>query len=390
MKKIGVFLGSEPDSGGMFQYSQAILDAVASLPNGKFSSVAAYASLRWQSYLESYKLKSVHLGNIGGTFSLCNVWRAAGLPIGAWRFISPHFHPVVKALVREQCNLWIFPAQDAWGYMAPVPSLASIHDLMHRYERRFPEVSANGRYYFRERLFRNICRWEKGILVDSEVGKQQVRESYLVPSEKVFVLPYVAPRYISETVISPDFVHKYQLPAKFIFYPAQFWQHKNHIRLVSALAKVREKHPDISLVLVGTRKNAYDDVVRHVKSLGLDSHVRFLGYVPDNDMPEFYRRARAMVMPTFFGPTNIPPLEAFVLGCPVAVSNIYGIPEQVGDAALLFDPNSVEEIAGCIERLWQDDVLCASLISKGHARSVLWSQQRFSQALHGIVEKLTN
>ena len=88
-------------------------------------------------------------------------------------------------------------------------------------------------------------------------------------------------------------------------------------------------------------------------------------------MPEFYRRARAMVMPTFFGPTNIPPLEAFALGCPVAVSNIYGIPEQVGDAALLFDPNSVEEIADCIERLWQDDALCASLISKGHARTEL-------------------
>ena len=204
------------------------------------------------------------------------------------------------------------------------------------------------------------------------------------------MLPYVPPRYISEAVISPDFFHKYQLPAKFIFYPAQFWWHKNHIRLISALAKVKEKHHDISLVLVGTRKNAYDDVERHVKSLGLDSHVRIFGYVPDNDMPEFYRRARAMVMPTFFGPTNIPPLEAFALGCPVAVSNVYGIPEQVGDAALLFDPDSVEEIANCIERLWQEDALCASLISKGHARAVLWGQQKFSQVLHGIVEKLTN
>jgi glycosyltransferase involved in cell wall biosynthesis len=388
MKKIGVFLGSEPDSGGMFQYSQAVLDAVASLPNSEFLSVVAYASPRWQPYLKSYKLKTFHLGNIGGTFSLCNVWRATGLPIGAWRRISPHFHPVVRTLIREQCDLWIFPSQDAWGYMAPVPSLASIHDLMHRYERRFPEVSANGRYYLRERLFRNICRWAKGILVDSEVGRQQVHESYQVPSERIFVLPYVPPRYITEGVISPDFFQKYQLPTKFIFYPAQFWQHKNHIRLISALAKVKEKHPDISLVLVGTRKNAYEDVVRHVKSLGLDSHVRFFGYVPDNDMPEFYRRARAMVMPTFFGPTNIPPLEAFTLGSPVAISNVYGIPEQVGDAALLFSPSSIDEIADCIERLWSDDALCALLIVRGHARAMAWGQRQFYQSLRQIVDTL--
>jgi glycosyltransferase involved in cell wall biosynthesis len=390
LKKIGVFLGSEPGSGGMFQYSQAVLDAVASLPNSEYSSVVAYSSPQWDSYLESSKLRSIHIGSIGGIFSLSNLWRVAGLPIGAWRLISPYFHPIVRALVREQCDLWIFPAQDSWGYMAPVPSLASVHDLMHRYERRFPEVSANGRYYLRERLFRNICTWAKGILVDSDVGKQQVHESYQVPSEQIFVLPYVPPRYISEAVISSDFLHKYQLPEKFIFYPAQFWRHKNHIRLISALARVKEKYPDITLVLVGTRKNAYEDVVKHVNLLGLDSHVRIFGYVPDNDMPEFYRRARAMVMPTFFGPTNIPPLEAFALGCPVAVSNIYGIPEQVGDAALLFDPNSVDEMASCIERLWRDDALCVSLISKGNARTAMWGQKNFSYNLCEIIKKITN
>ncbi|BAV33537.1 glycosyltransferase [Sulfuricaulis limicola] len=273
--------------------------------------------------------------------------------------------------------------------MAPVPSLVSIHDLMHRYERGFPEVSAHGAYFRRERLFRNISRWAKGIIVDSRVGKLHVHESYQVPLERIFELPYIPPGYIYETGIAGDFSEKYQLPGKFIFYPAQFWEHKNHARLVEAVAKVKTRHPDIFLVLAGARNNAYDEITRKVKTLELSENVIFLGHVPDHDMPELYRRACAMVMPTFFGPTNIPPLEAFALGCPVAVSNIYGMPEQAGDAALLFNPNSADEIAGCIERLWSDDSLRASLIAKGRAHATAWGQKQFNQTFLAIVEAST-
>ena len=69
-------------------------------------------------------------------------------------------------------------------------------------------------------------------------------------------------------------------------------------------------------------------------------------------------------MPSYFGPTNIPPLEAMALGCPVAVSNKYAMPEQVGDAGLLFDPDSPEEIAKCIKAMWLDDKLRQKMINK--------------------------
>lgn len=112
------------------------------------------------------------------------------------------------------------------------------------------------------------------------------------------------------------------------------------------------------------------------------------GYVPDADLPEFYRPVRALVMPTFFGPTNIPPLEAFALGCPVAISGIYGIPEQTGDAAMLFDPRSVEDIAIAIERSWRDDWLCEQLRAKGYARSRRWRQVDFNRCVQGVIDKL--
>jgi glycosyltransferase involved in cell wall biosynthesis len=93
-------------------------------------------------------------------------------------------------------------------------------------------------------------------------------------------------------------------------------------------------------------------------------------------------------MPTFYGPTNIPPLEAMALGCPVAASKIYGMPEQLGDAALFFDPRSIEGIAQAMKVLWQDDNLCAELSQKGTARSLRWNQSHFNQRLHEIIQKV--
>jgi glycosyltransferase involved in cell wall biosynthesis len=106
-------------------------------------------------------------------------------------------------------------------------------------------------------------------------------------------------------------------------------------------------------------------------------------------MFELYRRARALIMPIFFGPTNIPQLEAYVAGCPVAAAGIYGVPEQVGDAALLFDPKSADEIATCMERLWTDDALCNDLAERGQKRAREWGPVQFSARLREIVDAVT-
>ena len=94
-------------------------------------------------------------------------------------------------------------------------------------------------------------------------------------------------------------------------------------------------------------------------------------------------------MPSFFGPTNIPQLEAFATGCPVATSRIYGVPEQVGDAALLFDPRSVDEIHDCLLRLWTDDDLCKELAAKGREHAARWGQPQFRERLREIIDELT-
>lgn len=386
MKTIGIFLDSEPYGGGTFQYNQIMIDALAALPSDRFSTVAGYTSERWLAYLSDYNFPTVHIprGYFWRAFGLG--WTLCGLPMGIWRRLCGHFHPIARALLREKCDLWIFPAHNLRSYQFPVPALVAIHDLMFRYEKRFPESASAWEYWNRERSCRNICRWSSGVLVDSEVGRQQMIESYGIAEELVFALPFIAPRYMRVEASPPGFDERYRLPAKFLFYPAQFWEHKNHQKLIEAVARLKAELPDIKLVLAGSKKNAYDRVRDLVTQLELDSDVLFLGYVPDADMPELYRRARALVMPTFCGPTNIPPLEAFVVGCPVAASGIYGMPDQLGDAGLLFDPESLEEIVDCIRRLWTDDQLCAELSERGKTRAESWGPRQFNERLREIVE----
>jgi len=137
--------------------------------------------------------------------------------------------------------------------------------------------------------------------------------------------------------------------------------------------------------LAGARKNGYKDILELCRRKGVEDAVIFLGYVPEAQIPGLYRHARALVFPSFFGPTNIPPLEAFAMGCPVACSNVYGMPEQLGDAALMFSPNSVDEIATAIERVWTDDQLCARLAEKGRARSAAWGRTQFQAQFRVIL-----
>jgi len=257
---------------------------------------------------------------------------------------------------------------------------------MHRYE-PFPENSSFFTYHWRERVFNNICKYSEKILVDASMGKKQLLESYQVEPEKVFPIKLIPPKYIYETKIPDDFDEKIHLPQKYLFYPAQFWEHKNHMGLIEAVFDVKQICSDVQLVLVGSVKNGYKKVLKGVRDLSLEKNVTFLGYVEEAYLPEIYRRAKAMIYPTFHGPSGIPPLEAMATGCPVAVSNIYALPEQCGDAALYFDPRSRADMAEVIRKLWLDNELCQRLRKFGLSRSKDFSEESMNLELRGILEK---
>jgi glycosyltransferase involved in cell wall biosynthesis len=292
----------------------------------------------------------------------------------------------VRAIDASGCDLVVFPSQEPDGYLVSRPALVSVHDLMHRYEPGFGEYRGLERRS-RDRHYRNLCEAAAGILVDSELGKRQVVESYGVPAEKVFPLPYAPSDHL---LASPrvDVRAKYGLFERYLFYPAHFWEHKNHLRLLEALATLKARGVAAKLVLCGSRKNAYEGVVRRISELGLGGDVTILGYVPDEDMRSLYEEAVATVFVSLIGPTNIPPLEAMAVGSPLVVSDAYAMPEQVGDAALLVNARDSRDIAAKVERVWSGEATRRALAERGRARSARWTQADFGDRLRSIVSRL--
>jgi glycosyltransferase involved in cell wall biosynthesis len=373
-------------SGGVFQYSQTILDAFISLPEDRYEKHVVFFDKDWfEQFSCSSKIKAEFANGDHHYYSCEKNYNSWKICLG--RF----FYRILNMGVRENDNfdLCIFPAQDSLAYQLPYKSLVSIHDLMHRYERIFPEVGNYQTYNAREIHYMRICKYSEGIMVDSEIGKTQLMESYPnVNRNRVFVLPYIHRKSLFDKVDYLSVKNKYLLPDKFIFYPAQFWKHKNHQGLIDAIAIVKKSDPDIKLILTGEKNNGYTDVLESIERNRLGETVRYIGCISDLEMNALYYLARAMVMPSFFGPTNIPPLEAMATGCPCAVSNVYAMATQIGGAGLLFDPNSAMDIAEKIRLLWNDDSLCLKMAVIGLRRTKeIYSQLVFNANFENIVEE---
>jgi glycosyltransferase involved in cell wall biosynthesis len=121
--------------------------------------------------------------------------------------------------------------------------------------------------------------------------------------------------------------------------------------------------------------------------LGLSDHVRFLGFVSQDDLVSLYRHALALTYVSFFGPENLPPLEAFALGCPVIASNVAGAHEQLGDAALLVDPKSPAEIAEAIKAVYENTSLRELLVRRGLARACRWTGGDFVRGVFSLLDE---
>jgi glycosyltransferase involved in cell wall biosynthesis len=391
MLKVGIYLRSTPEMGGTLQYNLAILSAAERLPTDRCRVVAAYLPGYWEEHIGEFRIDALPLGKVLLSRASAEFWGRLSLPVSLWRRMAPFWHPLTRKLMRQACDIWLFPSQDSMSYWLPVPALSTIHDLMHRYESRFSESGSPAQYRAREKIYSNMARWSSGVLVDSETGRRHVHDSYTTPMEKLYALPFVPPAYIYRTVTAADKTAlrtKYGLPDSFFFYPAQFWTHKNHELLIRGLERNLAAIPDMHLVFCGGKKNNYDRIVSMAGNLLRDRNVTIIGYLPDDEMAPMYHCARALLMPTFYGPTNIPPLEAMVCGCPVAVSRIYGMPEQLGDAALYFDPLSVDEAADVMRRLWTEPDLRRDLGDRGRKLTGRWDLAAFSARLEDILLQL--
>jgi len=281
-----------------------------------------------------------------------------------------------KILINNQIDLVYFLSPSILARsLENLNYITTVWDLCHRDCPEFPEVRSNRILESRDYLYTLILPGATAIFVDSEIGKTNVTRRYALDSERIHVMPFreaEATRRIRQQLHSAEICipEKYQIDVPYIFYPAQFWPHKNHVYLLEGL-RLLETHYSkrVGAIFSGGDKGNLSYIKRYANSLGLQDRIRFVGFVANTEIIDLYLQSVALVMPTYFGPTNLPPLEAFGLGVPVLYPDKPGLRDQVGNAALLMDLRHPESMAMHLNNLLDDDDLRCDLIAAGYERS---------------------
>jgi glycosyltransferase involved in cell wall biosynthesis len=419
--RLAVFPFLNRSGGGIYQYSLTLLSALDSWATEDELAVVVQASDNHPAELRSDKWCVERLpapAPANPALSGLRRFVGEGPHREAWRRLRAtlsqtmkrpgrssdvdtiHTSPELSRLFESwNLDLGLYAWPTRMSFETRLPFVMAIHDLQHRLQPEFPEVSANGEWESREYCFRNAARRCTLLLADSEVGKEDILNfygSYGVTPDKVKVLPFLPASYLNVNVPGGERRRvrlKYKLPERYLFYPAQFWPHKNHLRIVKALGLLKQSHhAAIPMVFCGShngelREQVFRDVMTVAAAEGLEADIHNLGYVPDEDISAMYSEAAALVMPTFFGPTNIPVLEAWAYGCPVITSDIRGIREQVSDAGVLVDPRSVEALADGIYRVWSDSQLSTAIAERGRQRLASYTPDDFRRRLIEILEE---
>lgn len=255
-----------------------------------------------------------------------------------------------------------------------IPSAVMVPDLLHEF---YPDHFAADILEWRRRHYRPSVERADAVFTLSEFSKKSIVERFSVAPEKVIVVhldvgaEFAAPFDDRSTLAG----QRIDVPEDYLYYPANYWPHKNHAALLRAFRELVDRHPSLHLVLTGATATGEQRVRNLIDDLGLRSRVRILGYVDRDVMPELYRRARMLVFPSLYEGFGLPILEAFHSRVPVVASDVGSCPEVAGDAALLVDPNAPGSIAGAIERLLEDRTLCRDLVARGEIRKQQFSWQ---------------
>ena len=263
--------------------------------------------------------------------------------------------------------------------------VVTIHDLIHQHFRMDRATTLNPLTYKLKQLgynkvFKNAIAKAVKILVPSSYVKNLLTQEWRIQNEKI-VVTYEAVDHkilsISKLKISEsmDAVKKIGIRPPFIFYVGNAHPHKNVEGLIKAFLQLKEKYPDLSLVLSGHDHYFWQRVKKENKYPG----IIYTGYITDEELVAFYKNASCFVMPSFEEGFGIPLLEAMACGCPVVSSNAGALEEVGGDAAVYFDPSDLGDMVDKIDKVLSNGNLTNELIKKGQKRVKFFSWEKLAE-----------
>jgi glycosyltransferase involved in cell wall biosynthesis len=268
---------------------------------------------------------------------------------------------------------------------AAVPTVLTLYDLQHRH---LAEFFPPAHLQWREIVYPVAFQHSWAIVTISDFVRNDLIRQYGVPEHKIFVIPIASPMEAYEPVdsaTSESIARRLRLPPSYILYPALTYEHKNHIRLLEAIALLRDRDGlRLNLVCTGRQKLHWPKIRRRLSELNLAEQVRFVGFVSIAELRAIFARAQYLVFPSLFEGAGIPLLEAFGEGLPVTCSDIPAFREYGGSAPLYFNPTSVEEIAAALKRMNADRELRDELRERGNCRKRLFSWMKSAESYRAV------
>jgi glycosyltransferase involved in cell wall biosynthesis len=283
-------------------------------------------------------------------------WAAVGLP---------------RAARRAHVDLIHAPAYTA-PLAAAVPTVLTIHDVSYE---RHPEWYPYRRDWLRRAFYRRSARTAAHILTDSEFSRSEIAAAYAMSPDRITVAPLGVSPGFART--DPSEALPAGVVAPFLLHVGDLHERRNLHMVVTALldARTRLASP-LSLVLAGIDRGVGDQLAAIATRSGCPHAIVSLGAVPEPTLRVLYRAAAALVYPSRYEGFGLPVLEAMASGTPVLASRAASIPEVLGDAGMLLDPESLSQWADAMVQIIKDPVLPARLRIDGLARAALFTWER--------------
>lgn len=287
-----------------------------------------------------------------------------------------------RAAARGRVDVIHAPAYTA-PFWAGVPVVLTIHDVSYA---RQPQWYPHRRDWLRRAFYRRSARAAMEILTDSTFSADEIHAAYRISRERITVAPLgVAPRFShssSSTAVVPGGVRP-----PFALHVGDLHERRNLPMLVRAVLQARRRVPGLSLVLAGTDRGGANEVAALAARAGASDAVRMLGAVSDNELTSLYRHARVLTYPSRYEGFGLPVLEAMASGTPVVGARAASVPEVLGHAGILLDPDDEVGWTDAIVAVTTDEALWVRMREAGLTRAATFTWGRTARATFDVYRR---
>lgn len=303
---------------------------------------------------------------------------------------SRKLQPKTGLLTNLKIDLLFCPFTDPRYSETGIPVVSIIHDLQHR---DYPEFFSVEERQQRDIFFNETVRVTDLFIFVSEYTRQVFLKYFEVKQDCTKVIHNAIKdriRNFSKENILLSLAKLGIGRRQYMYYPANFWPHKNHRILFVAYRMLLQQHPNcnLDLVLSGALEKEEKELRFAAKQMGMSDRIHFLGYISDDDLAAVWESCKFLIFPSLYEGFGIPVIEAMSFGKPVLCSNVASLPEVAGQAALLFDPRKPKEIVQCIERILDSPSLAITLAEKGKKRAACFKEKDMARQYLDVFESL--